>query len=204
MRPVALSDEIAVGEMPSADEIAILAKAGFRSILNVQPDGEVARLLPAAEVLRGATAAGLKYAHVPIATRRVPDDVVAVFSDAMVALPRPIYACCYSGARAAAAWALAVAPIMSPSDVTAACAVAGFDVSALAPDFARRHAGLAAAMATDPLAAAPPPAPPVATTAPAPVAAAAPGPTTAAAAITAAEKIIFPIAAGAGGFAVSG
>ena len=31
--PVALSDVIAVGEVPTAEEIDILAKAGFRSIL---------------------------------------------------------------------------------------------------------------------------------------------------------------------------
>lgn len=215
MRPVALSDEIAVGEMPSVDEIAILAKAGFRSILNVQPDGEVERLLSAVETGKGAAAASLNYAHLPVSSRRVPDDVVAAFANAMVTLPRPIYACCYSGARAAAAWALAVAPTMAPVDIAGSCAAAGYDMSSLLPDLERRHAPRSAippavaALATSPLvpdavvagpATLTPQVPSPATA----VASAEPAPTTAAAAISATERIIFPRAAGAGGFAVSG
>ncbi len=226
MRPVALSDEIAVGEIPSADEIAILARAGFRSLLNVQPEGEVERLLTAAEVAEGAAAAGMKYAHVPVASRRVPEEKVAAFAQAMVSLPRPIYACCYSGARAAAAWALAVSSAMAPADIVANCNTAGFDISALLPELERRHRGPvappAAAMTPPPTAATPPPPPapadvlptvdapavPAATTVaqvpsspqPAPAA----PPKSAAAAIDAAEKIIFPRAAGSGGFSTAG
>jgi uncharacterized protein (TIGR01244 family) len=223
MRPVALSDEIAVGEMPSADEIAILAKAGFRSVLNVQPDGEVDRLLASTVMAASAEAAGLKYDHIPVATRRVPDDTVAAFAKAMVTLPRPIYACCYSGARAAAAWALAVAPAMKPHDIASTCSTAGYDMSALVPELERRHlkksaaadapsvlnigalnsgahvadvppTAMTAAVAEGPVIAAPQ----LPASAPSPVQ------TTATAAVTAAEKIIFPRAAGAGGFAVSG
>ena len=144
MRPVALSDEIAVGEIPSADEIAILARAGFRSLINVQPEGEVERLLSAADVAAGAEAAGMKYAHVPVASRRVPNDKVEAFAQAMISLPRPIYACCYSGARAAAAWALAVSSAMPPADIVANCSTAGFDMSALLPELEQRHRGTVA------------------------------------------------------------
>lgn len=215
MRPVALSDEIAVGEMPSADEITILARAGFRSVLNVQPDGEVERLLSASDMAKGVAAGSMNYAHVPIASRRVPDEQVAAFAHAMVTLPRPIYACCYSGARAAAAWALAVAPAMPPADITTACASAGFDMTALLPELVRRHAGPAKVNAEASKEIKPAPAQPAANT-PASTTSARPGPgepapnvapkgtATAAAAVDAAEKIIFPRAAGAGGFAVSG
>lgn len=215
MRPVALSDEIAVGEMPSADEIAILAKAGFRSLLSVQPDGEVGRLMSATETAKGAAAASMSFAHVAIASRRVPDEQVAAFAHAMMTLPRPIYACCYSGARAAAAWALAVAPDMPPADVAAACATAGYDMTSLLPVLERRHAKLPefaqAAPSTDK-----PPSAPQTPASPTPTSISPPQPstpeaampaqpsTTAPAAVTAAEKIIFPRAAGAGGFAVSG
>ena len=215
MRPVALSDEIAVGEMPSADEITILAKAGFRSLLSVQPDGEVARLMSATETGKGAAASSMSFAHVAIASRRVPDDQVAAFAHAMMTLPRPIYACCYSGARAAAAWALAVAPDMPPADVAAACDTAGYDMTTLLPVLERRHAKQPELAQTDPPTETPPSAPE--TAAPStPTAGLSPHPstpeptmtaqasTTAPAAVTAAEKIIFPRAAGAGGFAVSG
>ena len=233
MRPVALSDEIAVGEMPTADEIIVLAKAGFRSLLNVQPDGEVLRLLSSAEIEAGAVAAGLNYAHIPIVSRRVPDATVVTFAQAMVTLPRPIYACCYSGARAAAAWALAVAPTMAPFDVVANCDAAGFDITSLLPEIQRRHDKQASPLPGDdnrddarpPTAGVTEPSPtpvdavesaaakPAAPTAPETKAvsatpnepnAAGNAPTSAPTAATASAKIIFPRAAGAGGFAVSG
>ncbi len=216
MRPVALSDEIAVGEMPSADEITILARAGFRSVLNVQPDGEVERLLSASDMAKGVAAGSMNYAHVPIASRRVPDEQVAAFAHAMVTLPRPIYACCYSGARAAAAWALAVAPAMLPADITSACAGAGFDMTALLSELTRRHAEPASVHAEAASAEIKPSPAPTAADTPTPTVSARPvpgdaapnvapkGTATAAAAVDAAEKIIFPRAAGAGGFAVSG
>ena len=228
MRPVALSDEIAVGEMPSADEIAILSRAGFRSLLNVQPEGEVERLLSAAEIAAGAAAVGMKHAHVPVASRRVPPDTVDAFARALMTLPRPIYACCYSGSRAAAVWALAVAPTMAPADIAANCSAAGFDMSALLPELELRHGKVAATIAagaapaaaapTQPTGAAPltaapeirPGAPMVIAASAAPVVALAPAsapaaaPTTASAAIDAAEKIIFPRAAGSGGFSTAG
>lgn len=198
MRPVALSDEIAVGEMPTAEEIAILAKAGFKAILSVQPEGEVGRLMSDAETSKAAQAAGMQYSHVPVATRRPNDAVVDAFSNAMSGLPRPIYACCYSGARAAAAWALAVAPGAKPADVAAACGAAGYDVSSLMPEIERRHAGRPAESL--PSAWTDTPKPRVATNG-----AAVTAPTTTATeAVTAAETIIFPRAAGQGGFAVSG
>ena len=187
MRPVALSDDIAVGEMPAPGQIAILAKAGFRSLLCVQPDGEVARLISAADAAKAAEESGLAYAHVPIESRRLSDAQVAAVADAMAGLPRPIYACCYSGARAAAAWAMAVAPVMQPDAITKACWSAGYDMSALTSDIERRHAGLPG---IDP--------------APHPAPVDEPAPLTAPSAASAAEKIIFPRAAGAGGFAVAG
>lgn len=210
MRPVALSDEIAVGEMPSVDEIAILAKAGFRSLLSVQPDGEVERLLTAAETARSAASSSMNFAHIPLASRRIPDETVAAFANAMITLPRPIYACCYSGARAAAAWAMAVAASMPPTDVAAACSAAGFDISALQPELERRYAKTVAAgsvLQTIPADA-------VATVQPNAAASAlhsSPATsslgatsTTAPAAVSAAVKVIYPRAAGSGGFAVSG
>jgi sulfide:quinone oxidoreductase len=138
MTPVALSDVIAVGEVPTAAEIKILADAGFRSLLNTQPDDEVARLMPSKDIDALASAAGLTYTHVPIASRRPDEASLAAFAAAMSGLPRPIYACCYSGARAAAAWALSATAQHEPSAIIDACAKAGFDIAFLAPALEQR------------------------------------------------------------------
>ena len=192
MHPRALSDDVAVGEMPARDEFAILAKAGFRSLLIVQPDGEVARLIGSAEAGTAAAAVGLAYAYAPAESRRLTDAQTAAFAKALAEMPRPIYACCYSGARAAAAWALAMAPQLAPAAIAEACGAAGFDVTSLKQDIERRHAGVSTPAVIVPPAARPVMPQAAALTISAPAAA------------VAAEKIIFPRAAGAGGFAVSG
>lgn len=144
MHPIALSDEIAVGEVPQSAEIEILSKAGFRSLINVQPDGEIARFADAATTRRTAEAAGLAYAHIPIESRLPSEAQIKSFSDAFSALPRPVYAYCYSGGRAAAAWALAIAPQVPSGQIMQALERAGFDASALHSALDRRHVGLPA------------------------------------------------------------
>jgi uncharacterized protein (TIGR01244 family) len=144
MQPVALSDVIAVGEVPTEREIEILAGAGFRSLLNVQPEGEVERHLTSAQAETLARKAGLEYRHLPVESRRPTAGTVSAFADALREMPRPIYACCYSGSRAAAAWALAVAQQSDSQSIVAACAAAGYDISFMAPQLdAVRERGLA-------------------------------------------------------------
>lgn len=140
MVPVALSDVIAVGEVPSVDEIRILANAGFRSILLTQPDGEVDRLIPSRDVESHAKAASLAFRFIPIESRRPSDSSVEAFRQALTHLPRPIYACCYSGARTAAVWALAAVPPGAPDDAISACRSAGYDIEFMRPQLEARAA----------------------------------------------------------------
>lgn len=140
MVPVALSDVIAVGEVPTAAEIEILAKAGFRSLLNTQPDGEVARFAPSDATKALAEAAGLTYRHLPLTSRRPDEAALTAFATALQDMPRPIYACCYSGARTAAAWALAAAPHQDPASIVEACGKAGYDIEFLRPRLEERRA----------------------------------------------------------------
>lgn len=141
MVPVALSDVIAVGEVPTADEVDILAKAGFRSILNTQPDDEVERLMSSADAKALTEKAGLVFQHLPIPSRRPDAATLSAFATALSALPRPIYACCYSGARTAAAWAIAAARHQPPAEIMKACADAGYDISFLQRRLEEAHSG---------------------------------------------------------------
>ena len=191
MTPVALSETIAVGEVPTRDQIAILAKAGFRSLLNTQPDGEVARHLTSAQCRDEAHKQGLVYQHQPIESRRPLDDAIEGFAAAVAGMPKPIYACCYSGSRTAAAWALAAAARQEPGSIISACAEAGYDIAFMRDDHAARQAAANAA------------AKPV--TAQSTVAVnghAVNGAATAVPALV--PSIVLPRAASAGGFAVSG
>jgi sulfide:quinone oxidoreductase len=195
MVPVALSDAVAVGEMPNAEQIEILATAGFRSILNAQPDGEVERLLSATEAGTLARAKSLDYRHIPIESRRPSDMQIGAFAAALADLPKPIYACCYSGSRAAAAWALAAAQHADADVIMTSVADAGYDVSFLRDMLdARRGAATKPSGSAEPR--------PVEAEAEVadvpdnvvPLTAAPP---------TLMPKIIFPIAASAGGYATA-
>jgi sulfide:quinone oxidoreductase len=189
MVPVALSDVIAVGEVPSAEDVEILAKAGFRSMLNTQPDGEVERLMSSADAKALAEKSGMVFQHLPISSRRPDAATLTAFATALNALPKPIYACCYSGARTAAAWAIAAARHQAPADVMASCTAAGYDISFLEKRLVEAHNG---------------------TTQGEPAAngnAAAETPAIAAALVAVpnlAPNILIPRAASAGGFAVAG
>lgn len=133
MKPVVLSDVLAVGEFPTPEQVAILAKAGFKSILNNQPDGEVARFETDAGVAAEAKRHGLAHAYAPLSSRTPPADELQRYADAVAALPAPIYAFCYSGSRSAAACALLLTATTDVVEIVRQFGEAGFDLSGLTP-----------------------------------------------------------------------
>lgn len=133
MKPVVLSDVLAVGEFPTPEQVAILAKAGFKSILNNQPDGEVARFETDAGIAAEAKRNGLAHAYAPLSSRTPPADELQRYADAIASLPAPIYAFCYSGARSAAACALMLTATTDVVEIVRQFGEAGFDISGLTP-----------------------------------------------------------------------
>ena len=78
MNPIVVSDILAVGEVPSLEQVEILAKAGLKSILNNQRDGEVERLPGSAAFASEAAKHGLGYAYAPVASRTpTPEELLA-------------------------------------------------------------------------------------------------------------------------------
>ena len=147
MHPIGLSETIAVGEAPTVAEIEILAKAGFRSLINTQPDGELDRQMPSSVSAAEAARQGMAYRTLPVESRYVSAEQATMFAAAMVELPKPIYAYCYSGARAAAAWAMAEAPNQDADALIAACKTADFDIVFLKPQLEARRVKPAGASA---------------------------------------------------------
>lgn len=133
MRPVVVSDVLAVGEVPTREQIAILARAGFKSLIDNQPDGEVERLPTSAEIGAECAKVGLAYRYVPLESRTPPEQDLARFAAAIREMPAPIYACCYSGSRSAAGCALVLAREQDAAAIIKSFADAGYDVSGLKP-----------------------------------------------------------------------
>jgi len=133
MKPVVVSDILAVGEVPTPEQMEILAKAGFKSVINSQPDGEVDRLPGSAVLGDEARKCGLGYAHAPLASRTPNATELAAFAEALAKLPAPIYGFCYSGARSAAGCALLLTETLEPDAIIAQFAAADFDIASLKP-----------------------------------------------------------------------
>lgn len=151
MNPAVVSEILAVGEMPRLDQIEILAMAGFQSIITMQPDGEVERFAASAAIGIEAVRHGLAHAYAPITSRTPSPEELAVFERALAELPPPIFACCYSGARSAAAAAHVLTANKEVDVIIREFAGAGFDIASLRSwleDERRRRAPQSAEAAT--------------------------------------------------------
>jgi uncharacterized protein (TIGR01244 family) len=93
--------EFAVCGQISVADVALLAKQGYRSIINNRPDGEGGPDQPtSAQIEAAAKAAGLRYVHFPVANLMISEQQVQVYHALCANLPHPIVAFCRSGGRA--------------------------------------------------------------------------------------------------------
>lgn len=96
-----IAEDFATTGQLEEDDVAQLARAGFRSIVNNRPDFEGGPQQPTSEALRAAAeAAGLAYAHLPVVPNRIGGQDVERFGELLEKLPKPIVGFCRSGSRA--------------------------------------------------------------------------------------------------------
>lgn len=129
--PVELSSSVWVGPAPKRNTLQQLAEAGFRSIINNQPDTDGNLLMTTDEVAAESAAAGLSYVHIPVEGRNPLEKDVRRFNDALTTLPTPIFAFCRTGGRSAALWAMASVMQHSTETLISRCHDIGFDISGL-------------------------------------------------------------------------
>lgn len=102
----ALSPNLSVSPQISAEEVAVAAENGFRSIIGNRPDGEAPGQPAWAEIEAAARGAGLETRHIPVAGNAIDEVAVAEFAQALETMPKPVLAYCGSGRRSAVLWAL--------------------------------------------------------------------------------------------------
>ena len=89
------------------DQVAALAKSGFRSIICNLPDGEGGPGQPSFDqIAAAAKAAEMQAAYLPIVPGQAGPAEAAASRDLLNRLPTPILAFCRSGNRSAALWTL--------------------------------------------------------------------------------------------------
>lgn len=130
-----LDDRVYVAPQITEEEIAAIAAAGFRTIMNNRPDGEEPGQLTAARAAEVAKSHGLDYVHVPVNAQTMGPDVADRFEEVVQNHPGPILAHCRSGARCTQLWSLsqAKAGILSVDDILARASAAGYDLSGMRP-----------------------------------------------------------------------
>ncbi|KIF79963.1 TIGR01244 family sulfur transferase [Noviherbaspirillum autotrophicum] len=104
-----IDDKFCVAPQLRPEELADIARMGFRSVINNRPDGEGGAEQPQNALLESAaSAAGIAYAYLPVNPRAIDQEAVDRMRKLVETLPTPILAFCRSGARSTALYRLAM------------------------------------------------------------------------------------------------
>lgn len=104
MRIVPLAPGIAVSEQISISDVAEIARAGYKVLVNNRPDGEEPNQPSSAQISVAAIAAGMEYHYLPVTAASFPGPDVARMNPLLDDPSRPVLAFCRSGTRCANLW----------------------------------------------------------------------------------------------------
>jgi uncharacterized protein (TIGR01244 family) len=98
--------DIWVSEQLHLDAIANLRARGFRTLIDLRPDGEAPDQPPASEVESAALGNNMRFFYVPVPHGDIPEEAVTALAKALANSPKPVLLYCRSGRRAARTWSL--------------------------------------------------------------------------------------------------
>lgn len=104
-----LRDDIYVRDQISVSDVAAIKANGYRTLIALRPDGEVAQQPTAAEVGGAAKAQGLAFAYIPTPHGEIPASVPEALAKELALAQKPVLLYCRTGKRAARVWALSEA-----------------------------------------------------------------------------------------------
>jgi sulfide:quinone oxidoreductase len=135
VEPKVMAEGFAVSPQLTKEDIAFLASAGYKTIINNRPDAEEAGQMTAAEAQQLAAENGLNYVHIPVKMPELTTATVEEFSTAIKANPGPILAHCKSGTRSCVLWTIATAKAntMSLEELMDCAARGGYDLTRMRP-----------------------------------------------------------------------
>ena len=99
-----VTDDFAVAPQIAPEEVAEIARQGYRVLINNRPDDEEPGQPKAADVRKAAEAAGMSYVHIPVNAASGPAQVTAI-REAVEGADGPVLAHCRSGTRSITYWA---------------------------------------------------------------------------------------------------
>jgi sulfide:quinone oxidoreductase len=102
-----LTPTLSVSPQILPNQVAALAKSGFKSIICNLPNGECGPGQPEFDqIAAAAKAAGMQAAYLPVVPGQAGPAEAAAFRDLLARLPTPIIAFCRSGNRSTSLWSM--------------------------------------------------------------------------------------------------
>jgi uncharacterized protein (TIGR01244 family) len=106
MKPIAVTQKLAVAPQPKLSDFQELKRQGFTTVVNNRPDGEDPNQPGSAAEAEAARAAGLGYVHIPVTSTGMTEDDARLLKEAIEQAPGPVVAHCRSGTRSFRLWVL--------------------------------------------------------------------------------------------------
>ena len=124
-----LTPDLAAGPQIAPVDVETLAALGYRSIIGNRPDGEAPDQPTFASVEAAAREHGLETCHIPVVASQIDDQDIGTFGQALLDLPKPIFAFCRTGTRSTLLWALANNDQLTTEERLRLAAAHGYDIS---------------------------------------------------------------------------
>jgi sulfide:quinone oxidoreductase len=126
-----INKKVSVAPQIKAPDMAAIAKAGFKTIINNRPDNEQKWQPKSAHLKKAAQKHGLAYYDIPIVGNNISATDMAAFDDILKLETGPALAFCRTGTRSINLWALSQAGKMPTDEILSAAQENGYDLASL-------------------------------------------------------------------------
>ncbi len=126
-----LTDTYAVAPQIALEDLPAIRDAGFTTVIDNRPDGEIPGELHTEAMRRAAEAAGLAFVANPVIGGALTMENVTAQAAAIEAATGPVLAYCASGNRSSVVWALAHAGKLPTDDLIGIPARFGYQLAHL-------------------------------------------------------------------------
>jgi len=127
-----IDDSISVAPQIAIEDVAEIARLGFRTLVANRPDHEEYGQ-PAMADIEAAAREGLEWVYMPVESGNITDQDVERFAPMIRDAEKPVLAFCRSGTRCTVLWALSSARDHQPEEILSRARNAGYDITGLIP-----------------------------------------------------------------------
>ena len=129
----ALTPSYAVSPQIDPSDLTAIKAAGYTTVIDNRPDGEIPETLQTERMRMAAEALGLVFVVNPVTPGQFTDKVIDIQRAAVAAATGPVFAYCASGNRCSCVWALMNAGALPLEDLVGTPAKFGYNLTPLIP-----------------------------------------------------------------------